>query len=91
MCDNGSIAYSFKVSNDQSFSWLFFLIQYADLHANVRLFFFKGQDVMSTWETKIVCKTVKIEYDRTSEPFTKPDMSTTIVSFHHQTSTSGII
>lgn len=89
---NGSIAYSFKVSNDRSFSWLFFLIQYAGLHANVRLFFFfKGQDVMSTWETKTVCKTVKIEYDRTSEPFTKPEMSTTIVSFHHQTSTSGII
>lgn len=46
---------------------------------------------MSTWETKTVCKTVKTEYDRTSEPFTKPEMSTTIVSFHHQTSTSGII
>ncbi|XP_018965907.1 uncharacterized protein zgc:113314 isoform X1 [Cyprinus carpio] len=39
-----------------------------------------GQDVMSTWETKTVCKTVKIEYDRTSEPFTKPEMSTTIVN-----------
>ncbi|XP_016418419.1 uncharacterized protein LOC107748214 isoform X2 [Sinocyclocheilus rhinocerous] len=39
-----------------------------------------GQDVMSTWKTKIICKTVKIEYDRTSEPFTKPELSTTIVN-----------
>ncbi len=47
---------------------------------------------MSTWKTKILCKTVKIEYDSTSEPFTKPELSTTIVSFHHETSTStGII
>ncbi|XP_026127750.1 uncharacterized protein zgc:113314 isoform X3 [Carassius auratus] len=38
----------------------------------------KGRDVMSTWKTKTSCETVQIEYDRTSEPFIKPELSTTI-------------
>lgn len=40
----------------------------------------KGRDVMSTWKTKTSCETVQIEYDRTSEPFIKPELSTTIVN-----------
>ncbi|XP_059356765.1 uncharacterized protein zgc:113314 [Carassius carassius] len=40
----------------------------------------KGRDVMSTWKTKTSCETVKIEYYRMSEPFIKPELSTTMVN-----------
>ncbi|XP_048049746.1 uncharacterized protein zgc:113314 isoform X2 [Megalobrama amblycephala] len=36
-----------------------------------------GQDVMSTWETNV---SWKIQYDCTSEPFTKPTLSSTLIN-----------
>ncbi|KAK2904951.1 hypothetical protein Q8A67_006750 [Cirrhinus molitorella] len=40
----------------------------------------KGQDVMFTCKTNIHRKIVDMEYDCTSEPFTKPKMSSTLVN-----------